>query len=271
MTRRQSHLITAATLVFVLGLSVFLMLKRRAPGSHEHALETSSTSREAPGNTRAHAPHLKLDWEELPGKLASLAPVEAEAAWGVEPEQNLVRFAGGRWQRVEPNIGFVDAAADGSVWAVKTDGTVLERAGEAWTERPGRYTRLSVGSSLEVWALDTDDHVFRWDGTHWIKKPGKLSQVSVGRDGSVFGVNRQRRAYRWAGSDWRRIGSGFQSISTGDATHVWALDEHGRPQRFVEDHFEVAGSSERLRAIEVAADGRVFAISDAGRLLRSRR
>lgn len=214
---------------------------------------------------------------------------------------NLLHYDGARWQPVDTQINgllrWIWGTGPDDIWITGDEGVITHFDGAAWTALPvlDRLTRRGGWSNADgkaAWVVGDDGLI----APPRIKVPVRAraqdlpppdpdglpspTPLPTGETLSALsatgvGVGRGGGIFRWDGSGWKTIKTGGFSLfavaddPTGGTPGVsWAVGDFGRIVRIEGDAAtELAVTGQPLRQVEVAPDGRVTIMGDAGVIL----
>jgi hypothetical protein len=188
--------------------------------------------------------------------------------WGEGGNRNQVfrRGDGGWLEQVPGSLKQVSVGADGAVWGVDPDDNVLRWTGSQWQQVQGtKLNQLSVRNAQEVWGVNAAGNLFRWNGSTWDQIPSTLAYVSVGADGTVCGIGKDGNVYRRDASTWTPMtaqGQKFRRISVTNKQRVLGIDTSGNLLRWTGTGLDVVRNVDSYRyefvdAVETA-DGTLW-------------
>jgi tectonin-like protein/cysteine-rich secretory family protein len=190
-----------------------------------------------------------------------------KAAWGVNFQNQVFRLDG-VFKQVPGSLKQVSVGADGAVWGVDPNDNVLRWTGSQWQQVQGRKLKqLSVRNAQEVWGVDASEALFRWNGSAWEQPiPANLAYVSVGADGAVCGIA-NGNVYCRDASTWTPMaaqGQKFRRISVTNRQRILGIDTSGNLLRWTGTGLEeVLRSGNVVDAVETA-DGELWTVNENG-------
>ncbi|MGH6611085.1 MAG: tectonin domain-containing protein [Burkholderiaceae bacterium] len=146
-------------------------------------------------------------WQALPGLARDIGIGANGAVWVIGVTQapggfTIHRWNGRDWDLVPGGAVRIDADPQGNPWVVNDQGDVLRLAGGKWQRLSGRGTAVTVGSDGTAWLLGSDRvaggySVQRWTGQGWRRVPGGAVALAAGR--VPWLVNSDGHIYQWQG------------------------------------------------------------------------
>lgn len=182
-------------------------------------------------------------WTPLPGKFKRVAAGTSGAAWGIDDDDRVRRYAGGQWFDTSLLGREIAVGPKGEVWAIALDGqlTQFDTAAKQWRLAVGAGVQskfIAVGKDGEPWVIASDGAVLRRIGDRWIAYPGiSAASVAIGPEGTVYATTAAMELF-WLdlrAREWKPAVGVAQSVAVGPAGTPWIMGE--RSQLFVSSSF----------------------------------
>lgn len=183
------------------------------------------------------------DWTPLPGKFKRVAAGTSGAAWGIDDDDRVRRYANGQWFDTALLGRDIAVGPKGEVWAVALDGQLaqFDSSAKQWRIAPSNGMRprfVAVGKDGEPWIIDNDGAVFRRIGERWVAFTGiSATSVSIGPEGTVYATTAAMELF-WLdlrAREWKPAVGVARSVAVGPAGTPWIISE--RNQLFVSASF----------------------------------
>lgn len=223
-----------------------------------------------------------FNWQRVPGGMVHIDAGPGGGAWGVNDQNNVFQFVGGKWRKHTAKATDIGVGGEGTVWIVGTD--IVNRAGGGtlhrrdirtgkWIKDARRLRTVTAGPIDQPAGVNSAKEI--WDKSARAVTAGNQGPTDNGPTDGPGGEGgagttpdpaMQRRVVTKHSGNWYRLPGAALDLGLGHKGHIWAIGSDRFAYRWDagKKSWVRHGTRKDLMHIDAAPDGGALAVSTSG-------